>query len=269
VAGGYPDRQEGHLSPKAALSWQAAENLVLKASVGRAVRFPTVAELYGATATTNSQFINDPNLRPERSVTTELSAERDFGSANVRVTLFGESTRDALYSQLTFDPAANANISRVQNVGRIRTRGIELVGGANDGLLKGLDLNGSVTYTDSKIVENAGFVATPGDTTGKRQPNIPAWRASAIANWRIDERFNVALGARYSGRQYRTLNNADVNGFTYTGVSRYFTTDLRLRWQIDRQWSAAFGIDNLNNDKYWNFHPYPQRSYSAELRYDL
>jgi len=269
VAGGYPDRQESHLSPKAALSWQAAEDLVLKASVGRAVRFPTVAELYGATATTNSQFINDPNLRPERSVTTELSAERDFGTANVRVTLFGESTRDALYTQLTFDPAANANVSRVQNVGRIRTRGIELVGGASDVLMKGLDLNGSVTYTDSKIVENAGFVAAPGDTLGKRQPNIPAWRASAIANWRIDERFNVALGARYSGRQYRTLNNADVNGFTYTGVSRYFTTDLRVRWQVGRQWSAAFGVDNLNNDKYWNFHPYPQRSYSAELRYDL
>jgi iron complex outermembrane receptor protein len=29
---------------------------------------------------------------------------------------------------------------------------------------------------------------------------------------------------------------------------------------------AAFGIDNLNNDKFWNFHPYPQRSYTAELK---
>jgi iron complex outermembrane receptor protein len=52
-------------------------------------------------------------------------------------------------------------------------------------------------------------------------------------------------------------------------VSRYFVTDLRLRWQAGRNWSAAFGIDNLGNDKYWNFHPYPQRSYTAELRFDL
>jgi len=29
------------------------------------------------------------------------------------------------------------------------------------------------------------------------------------------------------------------------------------------------GIDNLNNYKYWNFHPYPQRTYLAELKYDL
>jgi iron complex outermembrane receptor protein len=65
------------------------------------------------------------------------------------------------------------------------------------------------------------------------------------------------------------LNNADINGYTYQGVSKYFTTDVRIRYQIDRQWSAAFGIDNLNNYRYWNFHPYPQRSYSAELKFDL
>ena len=79
----------------------------------------------------------------------------------------------------------------------------------------------------------------------------------------------MARGARYSGARYRTLNNADVNGYTYQGVSKCFTTDLRVRWQITRQWSAAFGIDNLNNYQYWNFHPYPQRSYNAELRFDL
>jgi iron complex outermembrane recepter protein len=42
-----------------------------------------------------------------------------------------------------------------------------------------------------------------------------------------------------------------------------------VRWKIDRQWSVAVGIDNLNNTTYWNFHPYPQRTYAAELRFDL
>jgi len=53
------------------------------------------------------------------------------------------------------------------------------------------------------------------------------------------------------------------------GVSPYFTVDFRLRRQIDRQWTAALGIDNLNNAQYWNFHPYPQRTWRAELKYDL
>jgi iron complex outermembrane recepter protein len=265
----FPARDEHHLSPKAAVSFQAADDLVLKASTGRAVRMPTVSELYGATSTTNSQYINDPNLKPERSWTTELTAEKDLGNGLLRLTVFTEDTHDSLYSQTTFDPTASINVTRVQNVGRIETKGVEAAYNGTDVLMKGLDLNGSVTCADSVIKANAGFVSTPGDTIGKQQPNIPKWRATALASYRFDERWNVALGMRYSGTQHRTLNNADVNGYTYQGVSKYFTTDLRVRYQINRQWSAAVGIDNLNNDRYWNFHPYPQRSYSAELKFDL
>ena len=265
----YPSRNERFFSPKAALSFQAAPDLVLKASAGRAVRMPTVGELYGATSTTNSQYINDPNLKPEKSWTTELTGEKDLGNVLLRLTFFTEDTHDSLYSQTTFDPAANKNISRVQNIGRILTKGLEFTFNGTDVLARGLDLSGSVTYADSVIKANDGFVVTPGDTLGKRQPNIPKWRATALASYRFDEQWSVAYGARYSGAQYRTLNNADVNGYTYQGVSKYFTTDLRLRWQITRQWSAAFGIDNLNNDRYWNFHPYPQRSYNTELKVDL
>jgi iron complex outermembrane receptor protein len=265
----YAARTERALSPKAALSVQALPDLVLKASAGRAVRMPTVGELYGATSTANAVYINDPNLRPEKSWTTELTAEQDLQNALLRLTVFSENTHDSLYSQTTFEPAANRNVSRVQNVGRIQTHGVELAYSGSDVLQKGLDLSGSVTYADSVIKANDGFVVVPGDTIGKRQPNIPKWRASALASFRFDERWSLAAGARYSGTQYRTLNNADVNGFSYQGVSRYFTTDLRLRLQVTRQWSAALGVDNLNNDRYWNFHPYPQRSYSAELKYDL
>jgi iron complex outermembrane receptor protein len=265
----FPSRRENYISPKAALSYQWAPDLVLKASAGRAVRMPTVSELYGATSTTNSRYINDPNLKPERSVTTEFSAEKDLGNALLRLTFFTEDTHDSLYSQTTYDPVANLNVSRVQNVGRIQTSGLELAYSGNDVWKRGLDLNASITYADSIIKENAGFVSVPGDTIGKQQPNIPKWRATALASYRIDDKWTVAFGARYSGTQYRTLNNSDVNGYTYQGVSKYFTTDVRVRYQVSRQWSAAFGIDNLNNYQYWNFHPYPQRSYTAELKYDL
>ena len=54
---------------------------MLKASVGRAVRMPTVGELYGATSTTNSQFINDPEPAARGSWTAELSAETELADA--------------------------------------------------------------------------------------------------------------------------------------------------------------------------------------------
>lgn len=265
----WPGRSEHHFSPKAALSWQWLPDTTLKASVGGAVRFPTVGELYGATSTANSQYINDPGLRPERSWTGELSAEKDLGNGLARLTWFAETTRDALYSQTTFDPVANRNVSRVQNVGRIATQGLEAAYNGTDVLVRGLDLLGSVTYAHSVIRENAGFVTTPGDTVGKRQPNIPRWRASALASYRWTPQWSTSVGARFSGRQFRTLDNADINGNTYFGVSKFFVVDIRAQWKIDKTFTAAFGIDNLNNRQYWNFHPYPQRSYVAELKADF
>ncbi len=268
----FPERKESAISPKAALSYQWARDVVLKASAGRAVRFPTVNELYGATAipgNLNATFVNDPNLRPEKSWTTEWSAEKDLGNSLLRFTFFTENVRDSLYTQTTFDPVANQNVSRVQNVGRISTQGLEVAFNGTDVLKKGLDLQASVTWTDSVIKENAGFVSVPGDTIGKRQPNIPRIRASVLASYRWNAHWTTSLGVRHSGRQFRLLDNADVGGFTYQGVSKFTTADVRVHYRLNKQWSAAVGIDNVNNYKFWNFHPYPQRTYMAEIKVDL
>ena len=265
----WPDRQQSYLSPKVALAYQLAADSVIKLSSGRAVRMPTVFELYGATSTSNSRYINDPNLKPERSLTTELSYEKEWLDGNWRLTYFQESTRDGLFSQSLFDPLANATVSRVQNVGRIETQGVETSFKEKNWIVSGLDLSGSLTYTDSIIKENAGFVLVAGDTLGKQQPNIPRWRATAVATYRMTPALTGTLAARYSGPQFRTLNNADINGFTYMGVSKYFTVDARALYKVDAQTTLAIGIDNLNNNRYWNFHPYPQRTLHAEIKYDI
>lgn len=265
----FSRRDEFYFSPKAALSHQWRSDTLFKLALGRAVRMPTLSELYGSTSSSNSTFVNDPNLRPEKSLNAELSMERDLGKGVFRATLFAAETRDAIYSQVTYpDPASpSTTVNRVTNVDRILTKGIELSYNGFDAFVRGLDLQGSLTYADSKIIDNSGYVSTAGDTIGKWEPNIPDWRATFLASYRIDGQWQTSFGARYSGAQYRTLNNADVNGYTYQGVSPYFVTDLRVRYLIDRQWTASFGIDNLNNYSYWNFHPYPQRSYTFELKW--
>lgn len=98
---------------------------------------------------------------------------------------------------------------------------------------------------------------------------MPKVRATLLATYRPDANWSYTLGMRYSGKQYGTLDNSDPNGFAYMGFSKFFVADLRVRYRIDRQWSASFGIDNLNNNKYWAFHPYPQRTYVGELKFDL
>lgn len=259
----HPKRSDNYVSPKAALAYQANEDWTVKASTGRAVRMPTVSELYqGGINNAGTLVNNDPNLKAERSWTTELSAERLVGSSALRLTAFFERNRDALYSQTNV--LVTPNVTNVQNVDLIRTHGLETAWSDENVLVDGLDLQASLTWADSKIKRNANFPAS----VGKWQPRIPEWRASAVATYRVNDKLSAAVAARYSGKQYSTLDNSDINGFAYQGASKYFTVDARLRYRIDKHWSAAIGIDNANNYKYWNFHPYPQRTYSAEVKFD-
>ena len=157
------------------------------------------------------------------------------------------------------------NVTNIQNVDRVRTKGLEASYAANDVWLRGLGFSASATWTDSKITRNDKFPAS----VGKWQPRIPEWRATGVTTYAVSDKLSATLAARYSGKQYSTLDNSDINGFAYQGASKYFTADARVRYRINQQWSAALGIDNLNNYQYWNFHPYPQRTYVAELKFDL
>ena len=261
----FAARSENYFSPKAAVSYATGGEWTFKASVGRAVRMPTVSELYQGSISNTTIVNNDPNLKPEKSWTTEWSAERSLhdGRGILRTTLFHERTSDALYSQT--NTLVTPNITNIQNVDDIRTTGLEIAFADSDVLIPGLDVSASVTYADSEIVRNDKFAAS----VGKRQPRVPDWRANLLLSYRITEKFSSSLGIRYSGKQYSALDNSDVNASTYFGFSDFLVADLRLRYQVARQWSAAIGIDNLNNKKYWAFHPYTQRSVVAELKFDF
>jgi iron complex outermembrane receptor protein len=253
-------RSENSASPKAALSWRTSELWTLKASTGRAVRNPTASELFQGNLVDGKIINTDPTLRAEKSWTSELTAERLTAKGSVRTTVFHEATKDALYSQ-PLTPLVNT----VQNVGKIRTTGLEISQQEDEVLVHGLSINSSLTWADSKIVSNDKLPAS----VGKRQPRVPEWRATFLASYHVGQNWTTSIGARYSGKQYGTLDNSDPNGFSYTGVSDYFVVDARVRYRFDKNWSASLGVDNLNNKKYWAFHPYTQRTVSAELKYDL
>ncbi|MDP3842694.1 MAG: TonB-dependent receptor [Oxalobacteraceae bacterium] len=257
----FAKRNENFFSPKLALSFQPAPAWALRASLAQAYRMPSVAELYQGTISNNAIVRNDPNLKPEQALSGELTAERELGSGLLRVSYFQENASDALYSQTNLA----TNVTNIQNVDRIRTRGLELAYQGTDVGLRGLDLAGSITYANSVITRNDANPAT----VGNRQPRVPNWRATVSATYRQNAQLSYALAGRYSGRQFNTLDNSDSNADTYGGASEFFVLDLRLRYKVDRQWSAALGVDNLTNRQYYVAHPYPQRTLSAELKYDF
>jgi len=258
----FPRRAEAALSPKAAIEYAGGEDWSLKASIGRAVRYPTVSELYQGSIAADAVVNNDPALKPERSVTSELSWVRGLDGGTLRATLFHERTRDALYSQTNASVAPA--VTNIQNVGAIRTTGAELALSLAGVLREDLDLDASLTFADSVIRENANFPAS----VGKRQPRVPRWRANVLATWHAGERWDVTAGLRYSGEQFNQLDNSDIHSHAYMGTSPFLVADARLRYRHDAHWSAALGVDNLGGRTYWNFHPYNQRTWMLEVRFD-
>jgi iron complex outermembrane receptor protein len=45
--------------------------------------------------------------------------------------------------------------------------------------------------------------------------------------------------------------------------------DLRAQFRVNDHFEFALGVDNVNNDNYFLFHPFPQRSYSASVQWKL
>jgi iron complex outermembrane receptor protein len=266
-----PEVSHNAFSPKLSVSWKAAPGWTASASFGRAVRFPTVGELYQNVQTGQTFTRADPFLKPEDVKTVELAFERKAADSRLRVSLFEEHVTDALISQTATLPGVAVPVSFVQNVDKTRQRGIEVVGEKKNVLVPGLDLNGSLTQVDARIRANSRYVATsPGATSvGKRTPYVPEWRATAVAVYRPDDRWVYTLAGRYGSRLYATVDNTDINPGTYQGFQGYFVMDARVRYQVDRHWSAALGVDNLNDREYFLFHPFPQRTLSAELKYDF
>ncbi|MDB5972417.1 MAG: TonB-dependent receptor [Hydrocarboniphaga sp.] len=267
-----PEADKKGLSPKASLAWQATNALQLKASVGRALRFPTVGELYQNIATGTTFTQADPNLKPEDVVSGELSASYISGDTDLRLTLFQETVKDLLISQNAYlDKEQTITASFVQNLDKTRQRGVELAATRKNLLTRGLEFSGSLTYVDAEILQNDSYVApisTPDATSvGKRTPYVAKWRATVLATYRPDEQWAFTLAGRYATRLYATVDGSDTNTHTYQGFDGYTVFDTRASYQINTHWSAALGIDNLNNEKYFLFHPFPQRTAFAELGY--
>jgi iron complex outermembrane receptor protein len=256
----HPSRTENYFSPKFSLSFQADPRWLLRASVGQAYRMPTVTELFQGSITAGTIVNNDPNLKPEKALSTELTAERDLGHGLLRASYFRENMKDALISQTN----AYTNVTNIQNVDKIFSQGVEFSYQGNDVGIRGLDLLGSLTLTRSKILANANSPVT----VGKDQPRIPAVRAALSATYRQSDALSYAMGVRYVGKQFNTLDNSDINRETYGGTSKLFMVDVRVNYRLNKQWRASAGIENLNDYHYFAFNSAPQRTFLAELKYD-
>jgi iron complex outermembrane receptor protein len=252
------------LSPKTSLAWQISDHWAMTGSWGVAFRMPTVTELYQAITTGTTLTVPNPNLKPERVSSYELAAERSTGNGRLRLSFFEEDITGALLSQSApLVPGSNTLFSFVQNVDRTQVRGMEFSVDQYDVFIPGLELMASLTFADGRIRQDNAFAAA----VGKFLPGVPKLKANAVATYRPNDELSFTLGARYSDRSFGTIDNSDSISQTYQGFAGYFVVDAKARYKVDENWSVSLGVDNLGNDKYFLFHPFPQRTFVMEVRF--
>ena len=261
-----PELKRSAVSPKVVLAFMPRPEWTLKASMGAATRFPTVSELYQAVTTGTVLSVPNPNLKPERDLSTELSAERVWPDASLRVSVFGERVANALVSQSAPLVSGSTTLySYVQNVDRTTAAGIELVGDKDHFLIPTLQLSGWLTYVRAKTDKDLVLPAA----VGKDLPQLPRLRGSVVLTWSPTAKWDVTLAGRYSDRAFGTIDNSDTYANTYQGFSGFFVMDTHVRYRVDAHWTAEAGVDNLNNRSYFLYHPFTQRTVIFDLKYNL
>ena len=271
-----PGMNSTNFSPKVSLSWDPDKNWNVTGSFGVAYRYPTVTELYQNISVNGIATFANPNLTPEQDLNGEVNIERKFDEGRVRLTFFHENTNNAIISQTNFatNPVTFAQVptTTIGNVNAIMMQGVELSAEKNNVFIEGLQVFGSLTYVDSRILSDPGWAGTnpltglPTTVVGKRVPYVPDWRAKLGFTYRFNDRWSYTLAARYSGKQYSTMDNTDIIPHVYGAFDSFFVVDTWLHFAATDTFSFDLGVDNLTNTNYWLFHPFPGRTFIAEAK---
>ncbi len=269
----FPKAYKGAFSPKSALEWQVTPDFLLRGSIDRAYRFPTVAEMFQAISTPNTVVFNNPNLQPESMTYYDLSGEYRWrnafdGAAEMltpRVSFFNVDAWDYMFTQSNTIGATT--ISQTININKVHFHGIEGLLTANGLGWHGLDGQFSATFTDSKLLSDK---LAPW-FQGNQFPRIPRIRLRGTITYSPDDKFSVGAAMRFATGAFVSLANTDFSHDTYGSTdSSYLVFDAKAQYKFAPNWTATAGVNNIGNNKALvNPNPYPQRTYFLGLKYDI
>ncbi|MBA0181682.1 TonB-dependent receptor [Pectobacterium carotovorum] len=193
----------GHLSPRAYLVWNVADDWTVKGGVSTGYKAPSLAQLHngvsgvGGNGTTST--IGNPNLKPEESTNFETGVYY-ANPADVKANITGFVNH---YKNAIDSVELNSSTGTYRNIGKARTQGVELAT-SFPVVVPDITLALNYTYTHSEQIggNNPGAALT---TTAKHMAN-------ARLNWKIDEQWNSWLAAEYRAKTPRfTTNYTNLN----------------------------------------------------------
>ncbi len=257
-AGGR-DTQEplSELGARAGLS-AVMGRAVVHAGVSRRGRFPALRELYSGAL---DRFVPNPDLEPEKLLTTEAGISSRVGDGSAQLVVFHTLLEDAVVRVLLDD--GTGKFMRV-NRNELTSTGLELIGAHRLGRIE-LSANATLQSVDLTDTETD-------DTT--RPENLPSAFGDARA------RFPIAAGAVGSVGVSYTGDQSVIDGITGDSVEldaeAILSASVSRSWPVRVSWGAGtfssaearIAVDNLGDVALydaWGL-PAPGRRIRLELR---
>lgn len=234
----FHNRNEAAFSPQVSVLFKPRDQIGLFASAYRAFRAPTLNELYRSFRVGNVLTLANDRLRAERLNGAEAGASftRLDGKLSLRGSLFWmDITRSV--GNVTITTTPNLITRERQNLGRTRSRGIELDGQYNFG--KYWSTSAGYLLADAKVVKSPGSATLE----GSRIPQIARHNFTFQTQYDNPSRITVAFQGRAGSEQF----DDDLNLFRLPG---YFTLDAFVGRRLNSKLELFVAAENLFDRQY-------------------
>ena len=250
----HSDKFGNEVTSRIATTYNAADDVRVKAVVGQGYKTPTVNELYhfwemyAQVGKNEGEFyVGNPDLQPEKSLSYELAIEKDWGDkTTLHFGLFRNELKDMIQEfdtgmKTTDNPTLYPGIGKdrimtYKNIPEATMQGAEL--SASHKLAKDIYLNLGYTFLDAKdktegtrLIDTSKHQLTFG--VSYQPENIYAWDVS----FDLVSNFNYY----YRDNERSTMKDPvyDTKNFTIANImtSKYINKDTKI----------YLGIDNISN----------------------
>lgn len=246
ISARYDDNSDfdNAVNGRLSLAYSFSDSTKLRGAIGTGQKNPTFIERYGFFP---GQFIGNPDLVPERSVSYDVGVDHGFldGALLLQVTLFKQDLEDEI-DGFVFDP--DTFLSTAENKdGKSERSGVELSTQwtVNDYF----GLNASYTYTDSTEENFAGE-----DVKELRRPRHAG---SLAANFQsANDRFQSTLTADYGGARDDMFFPPFPALPEIVTLQSYWLLDLTAQYQLTSTVNVFARGTNLLDEDYEQVYGY-------------
>lgn len=240
----FPDNQGSSWNPQAGLFFEHSSGH-WRLTAARKSRFPTIKDRYSYRL---GQAIPNPDLEQESATHYELGYRApSLDRFTVSAAVFYTRVRN-LIQQVTISPGTY----QMQNVGRVRNRGVELAAAYNP--LDTLTLDVNYTWLQRDNLSNPDILLT----------DVPRQKFFGHVRWQAGEALTLQASARAeTARESASNGTQPVGGFT--------VFDIKGGYRFAPQLSIDAAVDNVGDKLYAISEGYPEagRTYSLTLNYAL